>query len=260
MTKRFGFTLAEVLITLGIIGVVAAMTIPTLISNTNEFKSAYKKALSTLNQAVLMNVAMNDTDFSTVVADDADSGVKMSDILTEHLQSATEDPTYFTSTEKNTKGLPATDIGYDITCDAVADEGETTYEPPEDAPSGLTCDDTTGKAHFTKLTSATTTEYKVYNLADGTTFIYNINAEKCTDESALDNDCYGFIDVNGGTNPNTIIACDDATADTCEVSNLRKSRFVRLLQLSNIELISVTLLVLKLLKFKLARPLQRKNI
>ena len=31
MTKRFGFTLAEVLITLGIIGVVAAMTIPTLI-------------------------------------------------------------------------------------------------------------------------------------------------------------------------------------------------------------------------------------
>lgn len=29
-----GFTLAEVLITLGIIGVVAAMTIPTLIANT----------------------------------------------------------------------------------------------------------------------------------------------------------------------------------------------------------------------------------
>lgn len=30
-----GFTLAEVLITLGIIGVVAAITIPTLIANTN---------------------------------------------------------------------------------------------------------------------------------------------------------------------------------------------------------------------------------
>ena len=36
MTKRFGFTLAEVLITLGIIGVVAAMTIPTLITNYNQ--------------------------------------------------------------------------------------------------------------------------------------------------------------------------------------------------------------------------------
>ncbi|MFI3300413.1 MAG: type II secretion system protein [Candidatus Gastranaerophilales bacterium] len=33
MTKRFAFTLAEVLITLGIIGVVAAMTMPSLISN-----------------------------------------------------------------------------------------------------------------------------------------------------------------------------------------------------------------------------------
>ena len=30
---KFGFTLAEVLITLGIIGIVAAMTIPTLIQN-----------------------------------------------------------------------------------------------------------------------------------------------------------------------------------------------------------------------------------
>ena len=29
----FGFTLAEVLITLGIIGIVAAMTIPTLMTN-----------------------------------------------------------------------------------------------------------------------------------------------------------------------------------------------------------------------------------
>ena len=35
MTKRLGFTLAEVLITLGIIGVVAAMTIPTLVADYN---------------------------------------------------------------------------------------------------------------------------------------------------------------------------------------------------------------------------------
>lgn len=33
MKKVFAFTLAEVLITLGIIGIVAAMTIPTLINN-----------------------------------------------------------------------------------------------------------------------------------------------------------------------------------------------------------------------------------
>ena len=34
--KHFGFTLAEVLITLGIIGVVAAITIPTLVTNYKE--------------------------------------------------------------------------------------------------------------------------------------------------------------------------------------------------------------------------------
>ena len=67
--KRQAFTLAEVLITLGIIGVVAAMTIPTLISNTNgaQFKTAYKKALSTLNQAAIMNIALDDYDFSSLV-------------------------------------------------------------------------------------------------------------------------------------------------------------------------------------------------
>ena len=48
-----GFTLAEVLITLVIIGVVAAMTIPTLINNTKkqEYVAGLKKAYSVLSQA-----------------------------------------------------------------------------------------------------------------------------------------------------------------------------------------------------------------
>ena len=49
-----GFTLAEVLITLVIIGVVAAMTIPTLVNNTKkqEYVAGLKKANSVLSQAV----------------------------------------------------------------------------------------------------------------------------------------------------------------------------------------------------------------
>lgn len=68
MTKKSGFTLAEVLITLGIIGVVAAMTIPTLMNSTNqaEFKTGFKKIMSTLNQAVTMNVALESVDFSAL--------------------------------------------------------------------------------------------------------------------------------------------------------------------------------------------------
>ncbi len=51
--NKNGFTLAEILITLGIIGVVAALTIPTLISNfqDQEYKIAYKKAFSLASQA-----------------------------------------------------------------------------------------------------------------------------------------------------------------------------------------------------------------
>lgn len=68
MLKSFrgGFTLAEVLITLGIIGVVAAMTMPTLLNSTNgaQYRTAYKKALSVLSQAVVLNVALDDYDLS----------------------------------------------------------------------------------------------------------------------------------------------------------------------------------------------------
>ena len=66
MTKRFGFTLAEVLITLGIIGVVAAMTMPTLMNSTQgaQYKAAYKKALSALSQAVTLNVALDEYNFA----------------------------------------------------------------------------------------------------------------------------------------------------------------------------------------------------
>ncbi len=53
---KFGFTLAEVLITLGIIGVVAAITIPGLIANVQKHAvvSGLKEAHSILNQAVRM--------------------------------------------------------------------------------------------------------------------------------------------------------------------------------------------------------------
>lgn len=50
---KFGFTLAEVLITLGIIGVVAAMTIPNLIATHQKKQTVVKlqKAISVMNQA-----------------------------------------------------------------------------------------------------------------------------------------------------------------------------------------------------------------
>lgn len=53
--KKFGFTLAEVLITLGIIGVIAALTMPALIQNkqTKELETGLKVANSLINQAII---------------------------------------------------------------------------------------------------------------------------------------------------------------------------------------------------------------
>lgn len=59
MKKKSGFTLAEVLTTLMVIGVVAAMTIPTLMNSTDDQqnKVAYKKAMSVLSQGIQMLTA-----------------------------------------------------------------------------------------------------------------------------------------------------------------------------------------------------------
>ena len=60
MKKKHGFTLAEVLITLMIIGIVAALTIPSVISNyqQQQFKTGLKKAVSVLNEAIHTNITL----------------------------------------------------------------------------------------------------------------------------------------------------------------------------------------------------------
>ena len=58
---KYAFTLAEVLITLGIIGVVAAITLPSVIQNyrNHSVEAKLKKFYSTFNQAVLRSIADN---------------------------------------------------------------------------------------------------------------------------------------------------------------------------------------------------------
>lgn len=61
MKKRNAFTLAEVLITLGIIGIVAAMTMPTLITDARKKSTAtkVKKFYNIMNNAVQFSIAKN---------------------------------------------------------------------------------------------------------------------------------------------------------------------------------------------------------
>ena len=59
--KKLAFTLAETLITLGVIGVVAALTIPTLISKYNEMVTIteLRKTYSELSQAIKLSETVN---------------------------------------------------------------------------------------------------------------------------------------------------------------------------------------------------------
>ena len=65
MKNKHGFTLAEVLITIGIIGVVAAITIPSLISayQKRSTESRLKQAYSVLTNALKMSTTDPDFDF-----------------------------------------------------------------------------------------------------------------------------------------------------------------------------------------------------
>ena len=188
MTKKFGFTLAEVLITLGIIGVVAAMTIPTLISNTNsaKFKSQYKKTLSTLNQAALMGTAQYDLDFASLTG---------------------------TGDDGTCDGTSKPDVSANICALINGTLAGSTYLPKASVGLNTTgADGTATKSYTTTGTGIPTNWDTAYQLADGSLFAFNKGATGCTlavggDVSALDAKCQGFIDVNGATLPNKAVAC-----------------------------------------------------
>ena len=201
MTKRFGFTLAEVLITLGIIGVVAAMTIPTLIANTNgaKFRSQFKKTLSTLNQAGLMAQAQYDFDYAgtaaacnpniaTAATENPDSVMSFCAILNGTLTGQTYNGPVENLKRNTTDNTGASTAGDYI----IVNQGDGVI--PADYKT-----------------------YLAYTLADGSIVAFNADAQGCElpigtrmDNTALTTqlkDCHGFIDVNGTTLPNKEVTC-----------------------------------------------------
>ncbi len=212
MTKRFGFTLAEVLITLGIIGVVAAMTIPTLIANTNsaKFRSQFKKSLSTLNQAGLMAQAQYDFDYAG--ADTACGSDKAG---------ATQNPENVMSfcsllngtlTGQTMVGKPS-----NLKRANSGDAANATAYAINKATTGYT---------FALGNAPSLDAMVAYQLADGSIVAFPNNATGCTLElgkqvtsttlgQAPLSGCIGFIDVNGTTLPNKEVTCGTtATAGT----------------------------------------------
>ena len=209
MTKRFGFTLAEVLITLGIIGVVAAMTIPTLIANTNsaKFRAQFKKSLSTLNQAGLMAQAQYDFDYagtdeacSTTVTDAAKENPEGKMTFCSLLNGTLTGQTYV-GAPSNLKRANSGNAGGKDGNGA----GATVYSI---------------KGYATSLgATPSMADYLAYQLSDGSIVAFPKGAKGCTlnlgevvNSTTLGAGgslagCIGFIDVNGTTLPNKEVAC-----------------------------------------------------
>lgn len=178
--KINAFTLAEVLITLGIIGVVAAMTIPTLMSSVQDYqlKQAWKKNFSVLQQAttsVLQNIGSFQNAY-TVFNQDA--------LKNEYVP--------YLRTAKVCTGDP---------------NGETTYGSCWTA-TGVT-DDMRG----TSIGNVVPLGFGAAGviLQDGTYVIFAYNDNTCTSQSGagagegLGNVCgWITVDVNGAKNPNVV--------------------------------------------------------
>ena len=176
--KSMGFTLAEVLITLGIIGVVAAMTMPTLMNSTQgaQYKAAYKKALSAISQGVTLNVALDGGSFADTTAASAGSYSTANSIAK-------------------------------LLSDRMNVVSATGTAPTEYASLGnvaFTCDST---KHPTGCTAGNVTPDTYIYFNDGSMFAIEAGSTACTDGSDSGKTakiCHGFIDVNGKKGPNKV--------------------------------------------------------
>ncbi|MBQ8459641.1 type II secretion system protein [bacterium] len=221
LKKNDGFTLAEVLITLGIIGVVAAMTIPTLIANIQgqRVRSQFKKTLSTLNQAGRMAQAQYDWDFGAIEGAGRDNSCASDNPETTKTMCALLNGTL--------KG--ASFVG------RIRSFGSTIFSYSDYSPE-ITNWGGYGYASHNLL----------YQLPDGAILGFNYALEYCSlsagevlSSTNLARNaemssqagftpglkqCIGFIDVNGTSLPNKEVTCADGTAaldpqNPCVVSN-----------------------------------------
>ncbi len=76
---KSGFTMSEVLITIGIIGIIAAMTFPFLIQGYRKSvtETELRKAISMLNQAILLSSVKNDSPENWAIENGAQDTFKM---------------------------------------------------------------------------------------------------------------------------------------------------------------------------------------
>lgn len=211
--NRKAFTLAEVLITLGIIGVVAAMTIPTLIANSRgqQYRSRLKKTISTLSQSARMSQSQYDFDFSGLEGACTSNG-------------ALDNP-------ENVQTICAL-LNGTLT-------GATYVNRLSDLKIRDSKNYSINSSYLRALGYPNATDYRGYILSDGTIFAFytslgatnacsmplgeTLKSAYLTGHDFTLSDCVGFIDVNGVQLPNTEVSCSSGAnsldSSTCVVKN-----------------------------------------
>ena len=182
--RKLGFTLAEVLITLGIIGVIATLTLPSLMTNTaeREYATAWKKAISALTEAVQMNMAMDNINFDDLI-DESDK----TDL----------------SKEKNTL--------YALICNRM--QTERFAKTAEDACDLALTDKESGEATGCLGYGGHMDGNVAMFFRDGSALIYpdsvKVSDETCYDASReRDVECFKLVyDINGTKKPNMLANC-----------------------------------------------------
>ena len=198
--SKAGFTLAETLITLGIIGVVAAMTIPTLINNTRsqQYRSQFKKTISTLSQAARLSQSQYGFDYAGInqpcgqdgSSEHPDNVMTVCSLLNGTLTGATFQKITDLKIRKNGKVVKYT-----------VEKGEFLNRGAYMLESGF-----------------------AYILSDGTIVAINSRMGKfpCDLKIATEvidtnptgvglSECFGFIDVNGTNLPNKEVSCSSGS-------------------------------------------------
>lgn len=215
MIKK-AFTMAEILISLTIIGVIAVLVLPSISNETSsqQFLATYKKTFSVLNQAVDTNYAMTGMDF----AGNRDNyGTIVGDILVNRLGATLED--------KNLTWTISGSVGSGFISDCVekgfADQDEVCVT----------------NSSISLLVGTSSNNTMVYTLKDGLASIILLGATLDKDDNKLKlpmpckapgqrmavpikngstttfsytsdaKYCLAYLDVNGPKGPNQIVSC-----------------------------------------------------
>lgn len=217
--KTNAFTMAEILLSLTIIGVIATLTLPSLNGNINskQFSVTFRKTYAAINQAVGINVAETGVDFSGKT--DMSQGDVFDQIFVKRMGATKETKNFGTKWQIRVLNPNSGFIGQSENLN---------YKNNKNSVDG----EKIFNDNVTTFKVDASEDYQVYTMKDGLASII-ILADKtgieaggfnCNDNGVfyLGPDggynrhfCLAYIDVNGPKGPNTVVSCTNA-ADNVE--------------------------------------------